>query len=312
MIVLAGSAISGAESLPSWWNYSSPEATALVGIQWENLRKSPFAGAIAAELSSTGGLGFPDLDCLRQARNILISSPALLAVETGTFPSALLKEQALRQGFRSASYKGAALWISPRRGSLSVAQISENIVLIGARKTLESAIDRNLNQADIQYSPLLARASRFAHTADLWVVSTKLPDPLAGIFVPIDAEAEGFEGAVSVQGGLNLEAWIEAASEDAAAEIAENLRQSKPSLPAIAQDLIVTANDTKVALELHVTEEQLSAGLRDSHGSHAPQTVAAVSTHATPPPPPERQVIRILGLDNGPREIPFPAAQPQR
>src|SRR5436190_1775756 len=62
--LLIGIGAASAESHPAWWRYASPEATALVGIHWENLRSSPFAEAIADELTGEGGLGFPQLECL--------------------------------------------------------------------------------------------------------------------------------------------------------------------------------------------------------------------------------------------------------
>ena len=63
-MLLSGIETCFAESHPSWWRYASPEATALVGIRWEHLRSSPFAGAITGELSGEDGLGVPDLYCL--------------------------------------------------------------------------------------------------------------------------------------------------------------------------------------------------------------------------------------------------------
>jgi len=85
-----------AESHPSWWTYASPEATALVGIHWDTLRLSPFAPAIASELADGGSLRFPDLACLHDAQQLIISSPALLAMVVGKFPAGLLQEQAAR------------------------------------------------------------------------------------------------------------------------------------------------------------------------------------------------------------------------
>src|ERR1017187_2402654 len=93
-----------AESHPSWWNLASPEATALVGIQWENLRQSPFGDAVNAELSSTGSLEFPDLPCLADAKQILISSPELLAIAAGTFPPVTVRPQALLKGLKPGNY----------------------------------------------------------------------------------------------------------------------------------------------------------------------------------------------------------------
>ena len=298
-----------AQSHPTWWSYASPEATALVGINWENLQHSPFAEAVQAELSSGGSLGFPDLDCLKQARQILISSPELLAVEAGTFPAATLRAQALAHDFRPAIYKSVPLWLAPA-GEPGVAAISEQLVLVGAREALEAAIDRAgpggvVHDAQ-RLSSLLPRAARFSH-ADLWVVSSQLPDPLASLFVPLEVQAGGFDGSVSLRDGLDLEASLEAGSYEAAVALAKDLRISTASLPAIAQGLKIGVEEGSVMFWLRATKEDLAASLRAAPKPVVPE---AAAKPAAPPPavpkPPERQVIRILGLDDGPREIPFP------
>jgi len=294
-----------ADSHPSWWNFAPPEATALVGIRWETLRQSAFAEAIRAELSSSGSLGFPDLPCLSDARQILISSPALLAIAAGNFPD--LRSQATLKGLRPAVYRGVELWISPGKTTLSVAQVSDQLLLIGLHKTLEAAIDRSLAETGRRYSPLLARAARYAQTQDLWVISTQLPDPLASLFVPLDAEARSFEGAISVRDGLQLEAALDAGSEEAAAQVAENLRQSIPNLPGVVRGLKVTVAAENVMLTMRVNRDQLSASLRQT--SVASPTAASPAPAAATPKaenPARPQIIRIIGLDEGPREIVLP------
>jgi hypothetical protein len=317
-----------AQSHPSWWTYASPDATALVGIQWENLRKSPLADTVGAELSSRGSLGFPDLDCLKQARQILLSAPALLVIESGVFPAAGLREQAAGAGLRSIRYRGVQLWIPSKADILGVAQMSDQLVLVGARKTLEAAIDNSLAETGRRYSPLLARAGRFSQTADLWVVSTQLPDPLASLFVPFEAEAQGFEGALRVRDGLDAQAWIDTGSERGAIETAERIRQGAPGVQ-------ITSGAARVAVTLQLTLEELKTALHPlphdppaveiTSGAPAPPptppvqakpaVVASVpspepapSPAPAPPPPPApvRQVIRIIGMDGGPIEIPFP------
>src|SRR5512142_205648 len=111
--LLFGIGTSSAESHPAWWRYASPEATALVGIHWDHLRSSPFAEAISGELGGDGGLGFPDLDCLQQARQILISSPALLAMATGNFSAPIFRDQATRKGLKRALYRDVEIWVTP-------------------------------------------------------------------------------------------------------------------------------------------------------------------------------------------------------
>jgi len=314
-------ALAAGESHPSWWGLASPDATALVGIQWENVRQSPFAGALSAELTGAGSLGLPDLACLQEAKQILISSPALLAIATGSFPE--LRLQAAREGFKPARYRGVEEWISPEKSTLSMAQLSAQIVLLGSRKTLEEAIDRSVTDTTgtenaRRYSPLLARAARFSN-ADLWVVANQLPDPLASLFVPLDAEARSFEGAVSLGEGLRIDATLGAGSEEAAAETAERLRQSIPGLPGVARTLRVSVSADSVLLSLDVKAEELTASLRQPVPLPKPAPVPVqppppVVSPAPPQPepvkPPERQVIRILGLDDGPREILLPPAIP--
>ncbi len=323
-----------AQTHPRWWTYASPDATALVGIQWENLRKSPLADTVGAELSSRGSLGFPDLDCLKQARQILLSAPALLVIETGTFPAAVLREQAAAARLRSIRYRGVQLWIpskadSPGVSQIGVAQMSEQLVLVGARKTLEAAIDNSLAETGRRYSPLLARAGRFSQTADLWVVSTQLPDPLASLFVPFEAEAQGFEGALRARDGLDAQAWIDTGSEQSAVETAERIRQGAPGVQ-------ITSGAARVSVTLQLTLEELTAALNPLR--HEPPAVEVTSVQAAPAPPPAPppvlakpavvasvtspepapapppppapvpQVIRIIGMDGGPIEIPVPDA----
>ena len=260
-------ALAAAESHPSWWTYASPEATTLVGIRWSNLRHSPFAAAIEAELSSTGVLAFPDLDCLRQAREIVISSPALLAAEAGSFPAATVKDQAQRKGLRRAVYRGVTLWLPEQADKLGVAQISEQLVLVGAHKTLEAAVDSSLLETGRQYSPLLPRAARFSQTGDLWVVAVKLPDPLADLFVPLDADASEFLGQVSVRDGLSMEASFDAGSDEAAAEFARGLREKSPSFPAVARGVVASVDHSRVTIALQVSSEELASALHPARAS---------------------------------------------
>lgn len=302
-VLLFGIGRVSAESHPAWWLYASPEATALVGIQWEHLRTSPFAGAISGELSGDGGLGFPDLDCLKDARQILVSSPALVAVAAGDFSEVTLREQAARKGLKRALYREVEIWVTPGKDTLSIARMSDQLVLLGLLKNLQDAIDRSLlEDAKREYSPLLARAARYAQD-DLFVVAAHLPDPLAARFVPIDAEAEEFEGGVSLSGGVRLGAVLSASSEQAATQLAGTLKEMVASLPPVAQGIQVDVdpiNSQNVTLSMAMTEEQLLAGLRTS---------APVVAKAEPKPEPVAskpagpQIIRIYGLDGGTLEI---------
>ncbi len=339
---LAVAAFAAGQSHPTWWTYASPEATALVGIEWQSVRASPFADPIEEEL--WGDLGFPQLPCLRGARQILISSPQLLALASGNFPARTLNDQAAPRQMRAMTYRGVDMWFAAAKGVLSLARISDQLVMIGEPKTLQSAVDRMLSDSK-DYSPLLARAAQYAQK-DLWVVSSRLPDDLANRFVPLDTEAESFEGSLSVRNGLELDAALAAGSDQQAAASAGKLRLSIPALPAIARGLQVTTEDGWVMLALSATRDQVSAALRGPEPAPAPVETIKVETPlrvegitVAPPEPPKiaakpiekpvdkavdkpvekavekvrekPQVVRIVGLDEGPREIVLPPAKPE-
>jgi hypothetical protein len=346
VLIVLGASVASAESHPSWWTYASPDATALVGIHWENVRQSPFAEAVQAELSGPTSLGFPDLSCSRQARELVISAPPLLAAEAGKFPTAEVQQQATAAGLHRATYKGVTLYLPAQATQLGIAQMSETLLIVGERKTLERSVDRSLMTVGRPFSPLLARAARFSQTADLWVVSTQLPDALASRFVPLDVDSDNFEGAVALRGGLNVEAIFDTASEQTAANVASILQKQAPGFPGIARGMHAAADSNRVIIDLAVSPEQLNAELRTPQQAapvapfvpaatavvefaKAAPAVAAPATAAAPPAPapapqpapipvpvpakvadasPVPQVIRIVGLDDGPKEIPFPSA----
>jgi hypothetical protein len=76
------------------------------------------------------------------------------------------------------------------------------------------------------------------------------------------------------------------------------------SLPPMARGIEVKFDQTGVRLAMAVNREELLAGLKAT--AEPPATVAAAAPaakHETPVKPAGPQVIRILGLDGGPREI---------
>lgn len=262
------------QSSPTWWKYIPPEATAVVGIQWKQLRTTMFAGAVSAELAPGGDLGFPDLEILRSAEQILIGSPRLLAIEYGTFPHEKLREQATKQSFTRRMVRNAELWLNPEKESLSVAYISEKLLLVGSAATLESEIARVADPKSRSFSPLLARGARYIKE-DLWVVASGLPDPLASAFIPFDWTATAFEGSVSLWDGLHAVAAIERGNPLLAMDLADSIAMSLASRPAMAEGTEVTTHDRSVLIRMDLDEEQLALSMRPTTES-TPATVSQI------------------------------------
>jgi len=288
------------ESYPRAWNYIAPDSSAIVGIEWQQLRESFLADALGAELSGSGRLGFPDLACLRDAREILLAGPDLLGVASGSFPAAAVAAQATAQGMRPADYDGVRLWIAPGTRGRSMAQVSDTLLLIGFRDTLEAAIDRSLLTAERQSSPLLARGAHLAATYDLWITAAGLPDPLVSVFIPMELESGDFDGGVNLRRGLTLDARYDMATPQDAETSADYFREAVPGFHALLHGMNVIEDGNSVRLKLQVSPQELAQHLRPPE----PEPVKPVAV--APKQPAKPQSVRIVGLDDGPREFPLP------
>jgi hypothetical protein len=288
------------ESYPRAWNYIAPDSSAIIGIEWQQLRESFLADALATELSGAGGLGFPDLACLLDAREILLAGPDLLGIASGSFPAATVAEQATGLGMRSADYDGVRMWIDPGTRRRSVAQVSDTLLLIGFRDTLEAAIDRSLLTAERQSSPLLARGAHLAGTYDLWIAATALPDPLVSAFIPLKLESGDFDGGLNLRRGLTIDARYDMATPEDAETSADYFREAVPGFHALLRGMNVIEDGNSVRLKLQVTPQELAEQLRP------PEPELAKPVAVAPKAPSKPQTVRIVGLDDGPREFPLP------
>lgn len=297
LVITASMAMS--QSFPRAWNYVAPDASALVGIEWQHLRTSFLADAVRSELSSSGRLGFPDLECLWDSREILLAGPDLLGVASGSFPAATVAAQAASLGMKPADYDGVRLWIAPGKDRRSLAQVSDTLLLIGWRETLEAAIDRSLLTTSRQMSPLLARGARWATNFDLWISANALPDPLVSVFVPLELESADFDGGLTARNGLVLDAHYTMATPQDAAQSAEYFRQAVPDFHALLRGMSVIEDGESVRLKLQVSPQELAEQLRPPE----PPKTEAVEVK---PPPAKLRTVHIVGLDDGPREIPLP------
>ena len=300
LLFLYVAALMPGESYPSAWNYVAPDAKSIVGIEWRQLRGLFLGDAVGAELWTEGHLGIPDLDCLRQSREILLSAPDFLAIFSGSFPAAIVESQAAKAGLLKSSYNGVRLWIAPEKTRRSVAQVNDNLLLIGWRDTLEEAIDRGV-QTDLRaYSPLLARGARLAPNGEIWVAANALPDPLVDVFLPLGIETADFDGLVSARNGLRLDARYNMASTEDALLSAQYFREALPNFHAILQGMHVIPEGESVLLKLEVPAGELEQYLR-------PPEPVVTEVKPKPPEPRGPRVVRIVGLDDTPREVALPS-----
>jgi hypothetical protein len=300
LLLLVAASWTMGQSFPRSWTYVAPDATALVGIEWQHLHDSFLADAVTSELSSSGRLGFPDLPCLWNSREILLAGPDLLAVATGSFPAAMVAAQAASLGMQPMDYDGVRLWIARGKDRRSLAQVNETLLLVGFKETLEAAIDRSLLTTGRQMSPLLTRGARLATNFDMWISATSLPDPLVSVFIPVELETADFDGALSTRSGLVLDAHYSMGTPAGASQSADYFRQAIPDFHPLLHAMNVIEDGELVRLKLQVSPQELADQLR-------PPEPAKTATVEAPPPPAKSRTIHIVGLDEGRREIPLPA-----
>jgi hypothetical protein len=201
---------------------------------------------------------------------------------------------------RAIDYDGVRLWLAAGARGRSLAQVSDTILLIGFRDTLEAAIDRSLLTAERQSSPLLPRGAHLAAIYDLWITATALPDPLVSVFIPMQLESGDFDGGVSVRRGLILDARYDMATREDAETSADYFRDAVPGFHALLHGMNVIEDGNSVRLKLQVSPQELAQHLRP------PDPEPAKPVAVAPKAPAKPQSVRIVGLDDGPREFPMP------
>ncbi len=321
------------------WRYVHPEARLLAGVQWRKVMQSGLQKLASGPLGENfrmelGGVEFAD-----EVEFLLLSSPGkaqaasgqgapFLVAMTGRFDLAKLRNAAALQGAVSRPYKTAELLLAPQSGDdgVDVAVLSARLLLAGDRTSLMAALD-GPGTDPARINPLVGNARALAARRDIWLVAAS-PADFAGQ-QPMLAEVENIEGGIALRDGLLAEVSLQTGSEESAKKLAGGLGgllalaslQQEP-LPALAKSVQIKPEGAwvraKLSVEGRAFEQALSSALAQGEqhqlsdwvrpaGTTPEVTLArlepAVKTVAPPPP---KKVIRIVGLEDGPREIPYP------
>ncbi|MEO8125766.1 MAG: hypothetical protein ABJF23_28945 [Bryobacteraceae bacterium] len=274
LLTLLGVASVSAQT--SAWNYVPPDTTSITAMEWRKVLDSPYREAIRQEvppatLQLLGGINFIEgIDRVVVAG----SGPSALLILSGKFDLGSLKEMAEADGGNVKTYRNTQLLVSPEVGAeTQIALVNESLILIGNVEVLTAAIDH----AGGPRRPVRSGA------ADLWLYS-KSPSP----------EITSFEFGLTMKDGLQLEANMQTISNDYAQRLTEN---------AHLHQLGAEQNGTSVRIGAHLDRAQLERGVgkwRESLEQLRPPEVVMAEKQEEPKGPLK---VRIIGLDEGPREI---------
>lgn len=263
----------------SYWNYVPAGATSVAAMEWRKVLDSPYREMIRKEIPAPtlqllGGINF-----IEGIDRVVVAGTgkSALIVLNGKFELSQLKDLAVADGGTVKAYKNAELLLSPDvDAETQIALISETVVLIGDKDSLIAAIDG----AGGPKKPV--RSGGF----DLWIFA-KSPTP----------EITAFEfGLYILDAAVQLDVKAQTTALDYARSLVENARLF---------GLGSTGDGTAVRISGKVDKDEFEkrAGVwRTSlEELRAPPEVVQKAEEAKGP-----MKIRIYGLDDGPKEIPYP------
>ncbi len=322
---LSGSAV-GRTPEPSLWRFVHPDAKAMVGIQWSRVQESELGRWIQRRW--IGGLAMPGSEFLKDVTEVLISSPGtlagsddeeapLLVAIRGNFSLARVEEVLSRRGAKKQMFGRIALWRpqSPSSPDPVFALLSPQTILAGDLQSLFSTIERSEMDISVRSSePILERAHVLACKYDCWAVMRGngamhnfLLSSLAG--KTLSPDSQGFEAGITVRDGLALDVTLNVRTDRAARLLQGDLKRlvhtaalekaGVGGFAALLDQLQITNAGPNVLLSLRVSGGDAARALNPVQ---IPTNRTTDAVQITPPP---NLTIKIEGLDDGPREIPF-------
>jgi hypothetical protein len=307
----------GQSSTPAHWRYAPAEPALLVGADWRQVSQSKLTAMPAAVSAS--------LDFVEEMTSLLVAvepgsaQNRFLAVATGRFNLTRLRMMAAADGAKTGRYRGVEFFSA---GGIEVAAVDARTVLVGDTKLVRAAVDRGA-AATPRESALWRRAAELSASYAVWIVAPSTdafrakqagaPSPFSGL--------RSLDGGIALNRGLELAFDLGASSEESAEAIESILRAA--ASPAL-HDLAVGREGANVRFTASLDAAQFETGLKTllargpvqraslmdwvvSGAQSAPVAVPVAFQPKVTAPPAQKRVIRIIGLEEGTREIPFPA-----
>ncbi len=265
--------------------------------------------------------------------------PVVIAVQ-GKFDTAALRKDMLEKGAARFAYKSAEIFRRGKTNDMLVALVSSQVMLLGDGPSLKLAIDHH-DSADpgATATTLMNRAVELDGLYDLWFASEVSPSDVAegaaGAAGPAQMfkDTEGFEGGISFKKGLGLDFAFHNKTGESASAMATALnlmaklgqpdKDKDPEAAEMFDRLKIAANGSDVMVSLAFEEKDVLAAIDKIKSSAGPGSKRSTPTPVTlakgaPAPQPASEPvviapaakpaplkIRILNLEEGPREIAF-------
>jgi hypothetical protein len=272
------------------------------------------------------------------------SEPPMLIVVRGHFDTAKIRQLLISHGSKAQMFNSTPVYRPQAKSNKDMAFVilDAQTLLIGDAQSVFTRLEKNRyptpGSGPGASTLISARAAELDGLYEFWAIlsgqgamaGNRLTELLTG--GELGSEAQGVELGFSIRNGLTADVSVkfpsEAAAKSMASEMSRLLKMAvkdkvgEPAMLDLEKKLKIGATGlfAKINLRLNAQELQKNADLFAA--SHKPPerllqpapAVAAVTpvvkTDPPPPPKPERSVIRIEGLDEGIREIPYKPERP--
>lgn len=320
-----------------------PDAKLLLGIDWRRVMDSPLGPVVLKQVQLGGHplLGF--LESIDNVDRLLVSSPGstdggkapLLVVGEGRFSLPKIRAMAKADGAVSRKYNDVEMLVPPNatNADLHFALIDGATILFGDGASVKGAIDRWLRaESADDRNALFFRATTLSTTQEIWATVSDPSTSLSSLGIgnsSIAEQVKNLEIGLLLGQTLSATLSINAASEEAADMLATGLPallqlaalqySDQPSLTQLAKRLKVTNDRGLVKMAVTIDGKLFDQSMNELRASAAPPVTTAVATPSAatpqpvkpPPVPTGPRFVRIVGMEEGVKEIPY-QAQPQQ
>ena len=342
LILLAAAFVQG-ETDPALWHFVHPNAQALISIDWRHIRQTHVGTMLREKWIDNGpGANIPGVEFLNDVDRVVISSaernpgdggePPVLIVIRGHFDLAKTRRLLVTHGAKPQMFNSTQVYRPQSKTGKDMAFVlmDAETILIGDSRSIFSVLERNVFQSSAQSAnSILSRAAELDSAYEFWAIMTATSsmanDRLMSFFTGGEpaTQARGFEFGVSLKNGLLAENTVmlpsEAAAKNMASELSKLIKAAikekigEPAMVDLEKKMKMSAEGTLVRMRVRLTPQELDKNAQifaASRKQNAGSLAGVQPMLKSVPAKPEKSVIRIEGLDEGPREIPYKPERP--
>lgn len=272
----------------------------------------------------------------RQPGDAADAQPLVLIALTGHFDPTKVRSILTKYGAKPQMFNSIQVFRPQSQDGkdMAIVPLDAQTVLLGDAASVFASLERTpFSSPAPDANSLVARSSEMDSKYDIWVIASKL-DALSGKdlngtfgLAQIAADAQDLEAGISLRSGLAADVTVRFETEaeakalallmDTATKSAAKGKRGQPSPFELANKVKFTTDGSVAKMSLRMTPEELEAAAVMAASQMKMQAQTAVKVRAmtssmpnssnapAAPKKEEKKVIRIEGLDDGPRVIPY-------